>query len=387
MKLGLIGIGGAGGRVVESLLQYEDGSRGEFIADAVAIHTATADLKRLERVPVDNRVPIGQTQVKGRGTGADSELGAEIATADIAEIRGTIDDVPVGDLDAFLVVAGLGGGTGGGGAPVVARELGESYAEPVYGLGVLPGADEGRVYALNAARSVRTLVRETDALVLVDNDGWQPRDESAGAGYRRVNADVARRLGVLFSAGETDGHGTVPESVVDASEISNTFGTDGVVTVGYAASRIESPESGFLSRISGSEPEEIDTGNQITSTVRMATLGRLSLACDITSAERALVVVAGPPEHLDRNGIERSRTWLEEATGTMEVRGGDYPVPDSSYVAAVVVLAGVSDVPRLAELQRTAVKTQRSMEEAADESERNPTDCTPSGDNDIEPLF
>ena len=61
--------------------------------------------------------------MKGHGVGADNELGAEVAEEDIGEILGTLDSVPTHEIDAFLVVAGLGGGTGSGGAPVIAKNL------------------------------------------------------------------------------------------------------------------------------------------------------------------------------------------------------------------------------------------------------------------------
>jgi len=386
VKLGLIGVGQAGGKIVEALMEYETNSRAEFIVDAIAVNSAKADLLGLERIPLDKRVLIGQSRVKGHGAGADNELGAELTQEDIEEVRGAIDEIPVHEVDAFLVVAGLGGGTGSGGAPVIARELGRLYAEPVYGLGALPGQDEGGIYTLNAARSIQTFVRETDNLILVDNDGWRNQGESVGSGYESINADIARRLGILFSAGES-ADGDVAESVVDASEIINTLGTGGVTTIGYATSHIDRPQGGFLSRLSGSKPEPIDTQNQITSTVRMATLGRLTLPCEITSTERALVVIAGPPAYLDRKGAERSRKWLEEATGTMEVRGGDYPVPDSEYLAAVVVLSGVSNAPRIEQLKQIAVETQRSMRDISDETGDDLADISWSGDGNLEPLF
>nr|WP_282594122.1 tubulin/FtsZ family protein [Halorientalis brevis] len=378
----MIGVGQAGGKLVDALVAYEANSRAEFIADAVAINSAEADLLGLERVPKDHRVLIGQTRVKGQGAGADNELGAELVQADIEEVMAAVDEIPVHELDGFLVAAGLGGGTGSGGAPAIARELGRRYTEPVYGLGALPGQDEGRIYALNAARSIRTFVREADNLLLVDNDGWRKQGASVESEYERFNTDIARRVGILFSAGE-GATGTVAESVVDASEIRNTLGTGGVTTIGYATSHIDRPQGGLLSRLSGSKPEPSDTQNQITSTVRLATQGRLTLPCEIASTERALVVVAGPPAYLDRKGAERSRKWLEEATATVEVRGGDYPVPDSEYIAAVVVLSGVSNAPRIERLKQTAVETQRSMRDGSDDF----ADVSSSGDGDMEPLF
>jgi len=170
MKLAMIGFGQAGGKILDKFIEYDKRHGSGIVRAAVAVNTAKADLMGLEHVPKENRVLIGQSRVKGHGVGADNELGAEIAEEDIDEVQGAIDSIPVHEVDAFLVVAGLGGGTGSGGAPVLAKHLKRIYTEPVYGLGILPGSDEGGIYTLNAARSFQTFVREVDNLMVFDND-------------------------------------------------------------------------------------------------------------------------------------------------------------------------------------------------------------------------
>jgi cell division GTPase FtsZ len=365
MKLALIGVGQAGGKVVEALVAYDGKTGNRFVTSALAVNTAKADLLGLQLLQPEHRVLIGQARVKGHGVGADNELGAEVMSEDVDEVLRALDAVPTHEVDAFLVVAGLGGGTGSGGAPVLAHELKRLYTEPVYGLGILPGTDEGGIYTLNAARSFQTFVREVDNLLVFDNDAWRASGESVQGGYATINEELARRLGVLFSAGETDGT-DVAESVVDASEIINTLAGGGVSTVGYASAKLDREAGGLLSRFGGKKREAVDDGeslSRILSVVRRATLGRLTLPCEIGGTERALVIVSGPPAYLSRRGIERARTWIEEETGTMEVRGGDYPVPDSDYVASVVLLSGVYDVPRIKELQQIAIEAQRSRED------------------------
>ncbi|CQR50402.1 MULTISPECIES: tubulin/FtsZ family protein [Haloferax] len=392
MKLALIGIGQAGGKVVDAIVDYERRTNTGFVVDAIAVNTARSDLRGLRNIPESRQVLVGLTRVKGHGVGADNELGAEVTAEDVGEVLSMVDDLPVHEIDAFLVVAGLGGGTGSGGAPVVARELKHIYTEPVYGLGVLPARDEGGIYTLNAARSFQTFVREVDNLIVFDNDAWRKTGESLEAGYGSINAELARRLGVLFSAGEGDGSGAVAESVVDASEIINTLASGGISTIGYASVELDRPKRGLLSRLSGGAADAVDAAdggdstNRITSLVRRATLGRLTLPCEISGAERGLVVVAGPPDVLSRRGIERARTWLEDETGTMEIRGGDYPV-GSNFVAAVVLLSGVYDVPRVKELQAVAIETQRDMLAKRESSAASLDDLISTGDDRIEPLF
>jgi len=391
MKLAMIGFGQAGGKIVDKFLEYDAETGSNIVRAAVAVNSAKADLMGLEHIPEKNRVLIGQSRVKGHGVGADNELGAEIAEEDIDEIQGSIDSIPVHEVDAFLVVAGLGGGTGSGGAPVIAKHLKRIYTEPVYGLGVLPGSDEGGIYTLNAARSFQTFVREVDNLLVFDNDSWRKTGESVQSGYDEINSEIVRRFGILFGAGEVRQGQEVAESVVDSSEIINTLSGGGVSTVGFAEEEVQEVSSGgLLSRFRGEEDETTDTAhttNRITSLVRKATLGRLTLPCETDGTERALLVMAGPSKYLNRKGIERGRKWLEEQTGSMEVRGGDYPIDGSGRVSGVVLLSGVTNVPRIKELQQVAIEAQDNIEEIRDESEDNLDSLVNEDSDELESLF
>ncbi|MEF8851223.1 MAG: tubulin/FtsZ family protein [Haloarculaceae archaeon] len=396
MKLAMIGFGQAGGKIVDKFLEYDEATGSGIVRSAVAVNTAKADLLGLERIPKKNRVLIGQARVKGHGVGADNELGAEIAEEDIDEVQSAIDNVPVHEIDAFLIIAGLGGGTGSGGSPVLAKHLKRIYTEPVYGLGILPGGDEGGIYTLNAARSFQTFVREVDNLLVFDNDAWRQSGESMESGYDEINDEIVRRFGVLFGAGEVGSGDAVAESVVDSSEIINTLAGGGVSTVGYAAESVEpTNDSGLLSRFTGgSDGDGIDDGgmdaanttNRITSLVRKAALGRLTLPCEIDGAERALLVMSGPPEHLNRKGIERGRKWLEEQTGSMEVRGGDYPVQENN-VAASILLSGVHNVPRIKELQQVAIEAQDNIDDIREQSEAQLEELVEDDQDELDPLF
>ncbi|AXR78076.1 tubulin/FtsZ family protein [Natrarchaeobaculum sulfurireducens] len=386
MKLALIGFGQAGGKVVDEFLSFDEAIGGGFIESAVAVNSATTDLHGLERVPQANRVLIGQARVKGHGVGADNELGAAVTEEDIDEIQGAIDRIPVHEIDAFLIVAGMGGGTGSGGAPVLASHLRRIYSQPVFGLGILPAMDEGGIYTLNAARSFQTFVREVDNLLVFDNDVWRSAGESVADGYGRINREIVERFGLLFAAGEV-GHGDhIAESVVDSSEIINTL-NDGVSTIGYASETVEPSSDGLLSTFKSDDGfDEGQATNRMTSLVRKATLGRLTLPCDVGSADRGLVVATGPPEHLNRKGVERGRQWLEDETGSMEIRGGDYPIPHRDEVGSIVLLSGVTDVPRIEQLQQVAIEAKDRTETLQATAEEEFTSLVDTG-GELDALF
>jgi cell division GTPase FtsZ len=390
MKLAMIGFGQAGGKILDRFLEY-DSTRGTgIIGHAVAVNTAKADLMGLDYVPEENRVLIGQSVVKGHGAGTEPELGERCAREDMEEIQTAIDKMTSSEIDGFIVMAGLGGGTGSGGAPILAEHLQRLYVEPVYGLGILPARDEGGIYNRNAAGSFQRFVDQVDNLLTFDNDAFKTGGESLGQGYAEINEEIITRFGALFSAGEVEALGDdVAESVVDASEIINTLGEHGISSVGYASEEVETGDSkGLLDRFRGGDDQQDgldsagDATNRITSLVRRATLGKLTLQCEVDSTERALLLVSGPPEALNRKGIDKARKWLENTTQCMEVRAGDYPLPNEDRVAAIVMLSGVTDVPRVKEMQRMAVEAEENVEKLRAQSKEDLDKLIEYGDDD-----
>ncbi len=391
MRIFFIGFGQAGGKIVDMFLE-QDRKLGRNSFRAIAVNTARTDLMGLKHIELKDRILIGQTVVKGHGVGTDNAAGARITMDEVDSIVSAIDRKGTHDVDAFMVVAGLGGGTGSGGTPVLVRQLKNIYHEPVYVLGILPAPEEGKLYSFNAARSLTTLIKEADNTFVFDNSAWKNEGESIKSAFSRLNDEIVRRFGVLFRAGEM-GKAGVGEMVVDSSEIINTLRGGGISTVGYAiasvtSDRSKSPLSGIIGGITSTlkkreATEEVLLGEdrtaKIISLVRRAMLGRLTLPCDFSTAERALVLVAGPPDELDRKGIEKAKSWVEENIAGVEVRGGDYPVR-SSFVAAVVLLSTIGNAPRIRELTEIARETK---EDSVRAEERKPLTI----DEDIEPLF
>ncbi|MFC6988053.1 tubulin/FtsZ family protein [Haloplanus sp. GCM10025708] len=341
MKSVLIGVGQAGGKVARALSDFDSRNGFGAVRGALAVNSASSDLRS---IPFET-VLVGQAKVNGHGVGGDNELGAEVMRDDVEEVMGAIDGRVTAEAEAIFVVAGLGGGTGSGGAPVLVQQLQRVYEIPVYGIGILPGADEGAMYQINAGRSLKTLVREADATLLVENDAWREAGESLESGYEAINEAIARRVGLLLAAGESvDG---VAESVVDSSEIINTLRSGGVAALGYAEALVGDDGAADV--------------NTVTSTTRQALKTGMSLP-DTDRAETALLVVAGRPDAISRKGVERSRKWLEEEIETMQVRGGDFPL-SSDKVASLVLLGGVTGSERMDRFMERAKQATREADE------------------------
>jgi tubulin-like protein CetZ len=373
MRVFFIGFGQAGGKIVDMFIE-QDKKLGTNSFRGIAVNTARTDLMGLKNIEMKDRILIGQTMVKGHGVGTDNVTGARVTADEIDSIISAIDMRGTHDVDAFVVVAGLGGGTGSGGSPVLCRHLKRIYREPVYALGIIPAPEEGRLYSYNAARSLTTLVNEADNTFIFDNSAWKNEGESVKSAFQRLNNEVVRRFAVLFRAGEVNRSMGVGEMVVDSSEIINTLRGGGITSVGYAVSEVMSKQTkdrrgllgGLKDKFGGKKDANVevlmgeDRAAKIVALVRRAMLGRLTLPCDYSTAERALVLLAGPPAEMDRKGIDKAKSWVEENIAGVEVRGGDYPV-NSEYVAAVVMLATVGNAPRIKELLDIAKETKEDV--------------------------
>ncbi|NHN42263.1 cell division protein [Halorubellus sp. JP-L1] len=348
MKVVLIGVGQAGGKLTQRLAEFDQEMDFGAVQGALAVNTAEADLRNLD---IETQL-VGQDRVNGHGVGGDNELGAEVMQADAIEVMDGLDGKITASAEAIFVVAGLGGGTGSGGAPVLAKELQRVYSVPVYGLGILPGRGEGAMYQANAGRSLKTLARETDSTLLVDNDAWHDAGESVEEAFATINQNIAQRVGLLFASGENvDG---VAESVVDSSEIINTLREGGIACLGYA------------SAVSGDTAE--DNINAVTTITRNALLTGTSLP-DATTADAALLIIAGRSDVIPRKGVEKARKWLEDETGSLQVRGGDFPL-DSDRLAALVLLGGVERSRRVDEfMERAREAHKRNQRDAVDHTE------------------
>ncbi|MFB6220414.1 MAG: tubulin/FtsZ family protein [Halolamina sp.] len=361
MKTVLIGVGQAGGKVATALAEYDEEMGFRAVRDAIAVNSAKADLQGL---PLDS-VLVGQDRVKGHGVGGDNELGAAVMQEDAREVMTELSGRIDSQTEAVFVIAGLGGGTGSGGAPVLAKELKQVYDVPVYAIGILPGSDEGALYQVNAGRSLKTLSREADSVILVDNDAWRGVGDSVEQGMDAINENIAQRIGLLLAAGqpieERDSFGlgdddvdrSAAQSVVDTSEVINTLRSGGLAAVGYAASA------------ASEDPDE--NVNVVTATTRQALLTGTSLP-DAVQADAALVVVAGRPETLSRKGVESARSWVEEQTQSMEVRGGDFPM-DSEKIASLVLLSGIERSDRVQEFMDRAAQAQRETTDREQEKQ------------------
>ncbi|MGB9964046.1 tubulin/FtsZ family protein [Halobacterium hubeiense] len=368
MELALVGVGETGSRIVDRILAVEAQAERTFShGNALVCEISQTVPDDLEMVADAQRFLIGDTHQAVDEQGVDNlDLAVDVTRNDLPEIRRAFDSLPIHDCDGILVVAGLGSATGSGAGSVLVEELQATYDEPVYALGVLPAESEGGQAAVNAGRALRSVVPAADSMLTFDRETWQPRLDDDG--HDEATHALATRVVTLFAAGELDSS-TVAENAVDSSDIIRTLAPGGLSSIGHAATELESASSGVLARLLSwlgvrdeSEPQTTDAA-KVKSLVRRAANSRLTIPCDIASAERALVVLSGPPQELSRRGFESARQWLEQETDTVEILAGDDPRTDSGTLEAVVLFSNVTDVPRIDALQQQAVDHQAGRSE------------------------
>lgn len=378
MKLALLGVGNAGVRIVDQLLAAEQTTGRQFTdGNVLAFNTTESTFAAADHLTDKQQVLVGDTHPKvhiheepaagdenrKEGVDGDVELAVSVAEDDLPEIRRALDRVDDTEVDAAFVVAGLGGATGCGVGGVLLDELKSIYEIPIYVLGVLPSSAESDRRAWTAARAIRTFVPMADAVIPVDNESWTRRFDDDD--YAAINESIATRFMSVFAAGEAE-RSQLSEVRIDPNDIIRTLGVGGVSTIGYAKTELDREPESWLARLRRRlfdvpEPEPQTDAASIKQLVQRAVESELTLPCDIETADRIILILAGPPAELSRKGFETGRYLLEEETGTVEILAGDEPLPDATQVTATVLLANVTGVPRIEQLQTRAVAFQREQ--------------------------
>lgn len=151
----VLGVGGAGGNTVNSIIEsgYQD----------IEYVVANTDAQALERSKAHTRVQIGIKSTKGLGTGANPAIGKRAAEEDLDKIMEILES-----SDIVFLTGGMGGGTGSGALPVIAQALRERN---ILSIAVVtkPFLFEGKRRARCADEAIELLRKEVDTLIVVPN--------------------------------------------------------------------------------------------------------------------------------------------------------------------------------------------------------------------------
>ena len=320
----VVGVGGGGSNAVNRMVDAGLGGC-EFIA-------VNTDAQALLMVDADVKMPIGSDVTRGLGAGADPSVGKSAAEESRDELKEALKGA-----DMIFVTAGEGGGTGTGGAPVVA-ELGRELEALTVGVVTRPFSFEGRRRAEIASRGVDELREEVDTLIVIEND--------------RLLQVVEKRTSILDAF-------TLADDVLrqGVQGITDLITIPGLVNLDFADVRTIMNEAGSALMGIGTASGE----NRATEAARSAVSSPL-LESSIEGATGVLLNVTGGPD-----------------IGLFEVNEAAQVVTSAADQNANVIFGAVIDESLKDEVRVTVIATgfgpakvrrRRRAEEPADEVRR-----------------
>lgn len=155
-KIKVFGVGGGGGNAVQNMISSN--------LEGVTFICANTDVQILSESGADHKIQMGKVLTRGLGAGGNPDMGQGSAEESLDAIRDAI-----GDADMVFVTAGMGGGTGTGAAPVIAKAAKEKGALTV-GVVTKPFHFEGSKRMKAAMRGIEELRKYVDSLVIIPND-------------------------------------------------------------------------------------------------------------------------------------------------------------------------------------------------------------------------
>ncbi len=255
--ISVIGVGGGGSNTINRMM--EEGIHG---AKLVAVNT---DAQHLVRTKADKKILIGKVRTHGLGAGSIPQIGEEAAVETETEIKKAVEG-----CDMVFITAGLGGGTGTGAAPIIAKAAREEGALTI-GVVTLPFTAEGAIRRENAEAGLERLRDIADTVIVVPNDRL---------------LEVVPRLPLLAAFKVADE--VLTRAVKGITEL---ITVPGLVNLDFADVRTVMERGGVAMIGMG----ESDSEDKAADSVKKALRSPL-LDVDIAGAQAALVNVVGGPD-------------------------------------------------------------------------------------------
>ncbi|MCK0110421.1 cell division protein FtsZ [Flavobacteriaceae bacterium S0825] len=153
----VIGVGGGGSNAINHM--FQQGIKG---VDFVICNT---DAQALNNSGVPNKIQLGVSLTEGLGAGANPEIGEQAAVESLEDIKRMLDT----NTKMVFITAGMGGGTGTGAAPIIAKMAKELDILTV-GIVTMPFQFEGKIRIAQAQKGIETLREHVDSLVVINNN-------------------------------------------------------------------------------------------------------------------------------------------------------------------------------------------------------------------------
>jgi len=373
MRILVVGMGGAGCRILESLFHHDRKSMPRSI-DGIALDRDADALNSLKVIPPGRRLffqPLDPEK--------PTDLLASVPAEEVLARLHAMDD---GDIDAIFICAGLGGILTDA-VSEISGIIRKGMVEPIFGLFTLPCRSEGATAGIRAVDQLDQLAACLDGVILFDNDLWrgktagwasppaatlapdldffiprrgniEPEDPRLKV-FWRINEVIAQMMTLLLQAGEHSERSPddLPEVVLDAGEILNTIQGMHYISIGYACEPLPEQPRGILRLIPRGLPvdESHKKAQRVVDLTKKAIFDEISTRTNLEDAEKALVLISGPVQEMSMRGFMTVRRWIDRTIRGFELRSGDYPQGQARSLAVIVLLAGMQTIPRVAELR------------------------------------
>ena len=214
----VIGVGGGGGNTVEYM--FGQGIKGVDFA------ICNTDKQALEKNPVGVKIGLGPNLTDGRGAGSRPEIGKQACIESIDEIKAFLED----STKMLFITAGMGGGTGTGAAPIIAKVSKELDILTV-GIVTLPFKFEGMVRQRQALEGLEEMKKYVDAILVISNERLMSiygdlKLSDAFSNANEILSTAAKGIAEII---------TVPGNVnVDFEDVNTVMRESGVALMGFA---------------------------------------------------------------------------------------------------------------------------------------------------------
>lgn len=282
-RIVVIGVGGAGNNAVNRMIDDE--------IENVEFYVANTDKQALSTSKARNRLILGQEITGGLGAGGNPEVGKQAAEASQEDIKEIVNGA-----NMVFIAAGMGGGTGTGAAPVIAKIAKDSGAL-VVAIVTRPFSFEGKKRIANSVEGLNNLKANVDAIIVISNDKLLMMAGSAPIGNAFGESD-----NVLARSVKTVVDLILLPAVInlDFADVKSTLTNSGVSLIGFGMG-------------SGPDRAKDAANNAINSPL---------LEASINGARKAIVAITCGPKVSLFEAQETVNRIIEAAGGTIDIKFG-----------------------------------------------------------------
>ena len=318
----VIGAGGGGGNAVNRM--YNQG------IENVTFAIFNTDVQDLAKSPIPVKVQLGEASTHGLGAGGSPEVGKQAAEEDIEKIETILSD----NTRMVFITAGMGGGTGTGAAPVIARVAKEKNILTV-GVVTIPFGFEGKRKFEKAKLGLEEMRKHVDAMLVIDN-------RQLVKAYPNLELDKAFAMAddVLCNA---------------TKSIADIITTTGYINVDFADVNTIMKDGGVAIMSTGSAKGE----NRLTQALQNALTSPILHDNDISGAQRLLIYLHISPSHpLTSGETEEIQNFIDGISSDIEFIWGAYYSDDVDEEICVTVIATGFEIKSIIndDKQKTAEK-------------------------------